>query len=750
MTDNFYSNNVFEENLNIGWNISDGIFTTSGQVYVLQHLPAIQNIKELTSISIVKDNIDQFNDFNVQYRWSTDNVTFTPYIDLNDLNDFPNANTNPNIWLQFKFTYFSNGLKQANLKEININGLRTIPEIFQPIPILPGENKSYTNQDTYKVFTITDFDIYLSSGDINNLKIFYRYTQTQGRHWTEWTALTADNLKASKFERLKFCNFQFGFQNIGIEPISIYDLELIGEFQNITANYATTARLGFKSQCNPLAVKPAPCSGADVDGACCDACLPCSQALTPWNSDIENCSVCSFNNITNLNDKVLFKNQINTYEILNSFIEKKNSWTVKYFLTDADRKGIDHILHEQQIHNIIVMKDTSVIVPDNQFPTENMMFSGLDLDLIQSFEIHILKESFKRTFGVEFRPSKEDVIYFCDINQLWEIEQMFPSRGFMNAEVYYRVLLKKYNDKATRKAAKTVSGQEAGDFINAITKYTTLDNLFNIDEDSDIKQNTKDNAILGINNTSQQYTDTPLLNIVKTVHNTVSFKNEIIWNASLNVSKQNYEMPIKSKNLHLIEYNYNDNILGKADNRAISFWFKTEDYNPTYDYTIFSNYNYTDNLGYRVNIFDGLLTITINSNSYSLPIGSLNINKWYSMLINVDQIKQKLELAVYSRQDENGIVLTSSQLVLFGKKEYDIIPNSFTINETMFIGGCDTFSTQGNSKKWFITNLIIWNQPVAKAKRNIVLNQDVISDAHLTILVDDASQVLDLPNYGNI
>jgi hypothetical protein len=32
----------------------------------------------------------------------------------------------------------------------------------------------------------------------NDLKIFYRYTQTQGRQWTEWVPLTADNLKASR------------------------------------------------------------------------------------------------------------------------------------------------------------------------------------------------------------------------------------------------------------------------------------------------------------------------------------------------------------------------------------------------------------------------------------------------------------------------------------------------------------------------------------------------------------------------
>jgi hypothetical protein len=60
----------------------------------------------------------------------------------------------------------------------------------------------------------------------------------------------------------------------------------------------------------------------------------------------------------------------------------------------------------------------NIIVPNNQFPIENVNFSGLDMDLIQSFEVHILKETFKNIFGVEFRPSKYDVLYICDLNQL--------------------------------------------------------------------------------------------------------------------------------------------------------------------------------------------------------------------------------------------------------------------------------------------------------------------------------------------
>lgn len=378
MENSFFINNVFEENLEFGWNITNGTFTTSGQTYVFQHLLAVQNINSLLTFSHEVENTDEYNFFKIDFRWSLDNITFTSYISIDNIDNFPNPNTDKNIWIQVKYTFVSNGLKDSILKEINFTGTRLIDPIFQPVTITPGNSVTFTNQDTYKVFKLEGFQVFLSTGELTDLEMFYRYTQTQGRHWTEWTPLTDDNLKVSKFERLKFCNFQFGFKNIGTSNIGVYDLELIGEFQNITANYATSARLGFKTQCNPI-TSPTPCP---PDDSCCTSCIPCSEALTPWNSTLGDCDECSVTSVVNINDRKLFQGQINTYNTLTNYINAKNSWKVKYFLTDPDKKGIDHVLHEQSIHNIIAMKDVNVIIPDNQFPVENMSFSGLDLDLI--------------------------------------------------------------------------------------------------------------------------------------------------------------------------------------------------------------------------------------------------------------------------------------------------------------------------------------------------------------------------------
>ncbi len=733
-------NNNFEENLEINITVDNGVFNTDGQTFIIQHYDTLQNVTHLTSYDHTVYGENNTNYLSIEYRWTFDNITWSPYITMpSNFSNFLDPNIQTKIWLQVRYTYNSTDNIVVELKELNIFGTR---KIYQPVALLPNTPVVYTNQDTYKVFKLTDFKIYLKTGLETDLKLYFRFTQTQGRIWSQWTPLTTANLIATKVERLKFCNFQFSFENTASYEVNLFDLELLGEFQNITANYKTIAKMGLKTQCNPLLTG----ADTDVDG-CCDSCVPCSEALTPWNPDPSDCS--SKNDFVQINDKNLWAPQIQLYDQLNSFIQNTNSWKCTYILTDPDGKGIDHILHEQQIHNMISMKEFNVIVPDNQFPVDNMSFSGFDLDLIQSFEIHIMKSAFKNMFGVEFRPSKRDIVYLCDINQVWEVEQMFPKKGFMNAEAYYRVMMKKYSEKASRQAANTTDGQASRAFLDSITKNTSLDALFFGDVQNEVKKSTKDDKDI-VDNASQQYTQKTIMSIVKNINlNKAAYVVSDIWNASLIVSKNQYKMSIKSKSLKLVEYNHTDKILGKADNRAISLWFKTEQYDPTFDWTLFSNYDYTNSLGYKLTIFQGALTFTLNNNSYSIPVGNMGSDKWYSILVNMDQIQQKLELVIYTRQSETGKELTNSKLVLVNKMIFDIVPTVFTHTETMFIGGCDTFNPQGNNKNWYITNIRLYNQVIDKDNKMNLLSSITVDDAHLTILVDNCEEHFQLPNYSN-
>lgn len=715
-----------------------------------------------------KNNGSNINNYFIkEYRYSFDTITWSDWLELHE--DFDNFSNNilTNTWIQIKYTYITDGTVQAKLNEIFITGKRKIAEIFEASTLAPDNSVSFTNQDTFKVFELTGFYLYLKKPYrvIKNaneyldlgLEINFRYTQTQGRKWSQWIPFTEDHLKNLKLERVKFTNFQFNFTNTSTENIELYDLELEGNFQNITANYNSISRLGLKTQCDPLATEAPPTGPCVVDNnskKTCGSCCAGSEALTPWNQNIENCGICSGSGYTQINDRSLWKGQIDLYNTLNNFINATNSWKTTYLLTDPDNKGIDHILHEQQIHNVIQMKEVQIIIPDNQFPVDNINFSGLDLDLIQSFEIHILKDEFKTKFGVEFRPGRRDVVYICDINQLWEVEQMFPKRGFMNAQAYYRVLMKKYNQKASRQFAKTDEGQKAKDFTDNLSKFTTLDDLFEINNNNavsdEIKQTTKNdnnNSNTSALPSSQQYQHTSLLHIRKNMAANTNIIKEEIWNKSLLLAKNCYEIPLKSKGQKSIIYETLDNKITKGNNRAITFWFNTSDYLPEYEFDIFNNYE--NNSGIKILIKNNCLYTVLNTNEYFVQLPNFQEETWYCVLVNIDNTAKKLELAIYQRQNEiNGMASSTSELLLYNKIIYDINFFEFEHSQNVYIGGSDTKSYKGNRGAWYITNILLLDYVLDIDKRKKFLNGFI--DGNVIIYDKAEYSLINSENYGNI
>ena len=250
-----------------------------------------------------------------------------------------------------------------------------------------------------------------------------------------------------------------------------------------------------------------------------------------------------------------------------------------------------------------------------------------------------------------------------------------------------------------------------------------------------------------------------MINIVKSIGPGVSYvTNNRIWNSSLTISMSQYQLPLTSRGQKLVNYNPFDMAMAKSDNRAISMWFMSQDFQNTWDYTLLSNFDYSLNKGYNLHLYNGALVFTLNSNSYSLPLNNTILpNVWYCLLVNLNQQQDELELVIYQRQSENGQSLTDSKLIQVVKMIFAMVPDSFSIITDSFIGGCDlhTTNTKGNINNWFLTNIRVYKQSITKSKRNIVLNEKIVSDNQHLILCDNCEVYLsdagnEIDNYGNI
>lgn len=665
-----------------------------------------------------------------EYQVSTDNTTFSAFKNVLDTTAFTEV-ISANMYYRFKATLPGIDTSEKFIIEsITLNGVKNTDVENNYLFVLPAAdvNKYFMFKPAFifKVFSITGVTI--ESSDNSILSAYFRYSDTNGRSWTNWFILNNDNLKSIKFNPLRFTLFEFSFANTSMsDELVVSDVNLIGEYQNITLNYQKSNKIGLKSLCFPVPPTDS------IDGGVSTPCGPGGN---------DNCST---NNVTNLFNPDCFPtsgsyNPYNTGQLANlyNYLNQTNTQifghTVTYFKQDPDKNGTDFMLHEYQLTNVIKKQDIKVLVPDNVFPDNQIKFNAFNLDLFESFEIHITKDEFKNYFGIEERPGAKDYIYFCDLNRLYEVEHVIHDKTVLNTSTYYKVILKKY----TQDASVNWSDTDAKNAIEAITLNSSLDNLFGSYKDTEQKDVSKTTQFLPLSKEK----------VARNIQTRVKQVPYELLNASLAISASVYDIPYRMNDF-AVNYGVIDNVLTTADNRSFIAWFKLPSYATTYDITLFSNAQ--SNIGYSAKIFNNKLTFKINSTSYELPSIGLEVDTWYCVNINVNQLDKKINMRILTRQTEsNADTLKDSILVTHAYIQLDYVPVAFNHSNNLYLAKIIPDVLLSNTASYFVTNFRILSQIVEDSVMHKVLNEYIIKDESAIVLIDNAEEKIILPNYGII
>ena len=665
--------------------------------------------------------------------------------------------------------------------------------------------------DIFKIFSISDFQV-IGNGNIANLNIKYRVTQNQGRTFSDWEPLTKENISTYKFNELRFARVDYLITTYTDDPApaTIYDIMLIGDFQNVSANYLKTNRYGIRQDClstfvlssgsttnicgmnvstndpnNPVnwnTMKPAdsPMSTYDLNLNAYTQGLSCYNA--PGADPTAVTTAMTAQNAANSGSywKPYTVDAIMSYaNMIANQVNQLFAWDVDYHITDPDRKGTDFILHEYQLKNIMDVKTLKVIVPDNKFPDNQLKANMFQLDLFDVFEVQILKDEFKSKFGIERRPSEDDILFICPINRLFYVKSANVFRDIMNAGIYYKVLLEKYEQKANILNLSAESKFKLGN----LTKNTTMEELFGneIKEDSDKVAN-KDQF--------KPFTFDPMR---FAVNNKVIRVKQDIWNGEINfaVNYYNFKDTIGKQ---AVLFKKTDNVLNVSDNRSFVMWFnfnnawdpenpnrnawKYYDIDQNTNFYLLNNFDETTKLGYRIWYFKKDINFQINNKFYKLQNVSLLTDIWYGLVIILDQRQQIVEIKLYSRDNDYNITFIEpntyqietiswldttgyTSLISSGFKPVDNIElhslsTTFkTIKETFY----DNIEIQkfqhdvdiqllGSNIKY--TNLRIFNDTIPTEEINNVLNENIITNSNKLILADNADRSIYTDNYVNL
>jgi hypothetical protein len=714
-------------------------FLSPGDEYVLS-FTNIQNVIKLNKFEYDSLGINDDRYLIQYYRISRNGNTWTDWLELNKYFDnFPTIDPLDPLYLEIKWIrsgYIETG--DIRLLGYSIEGeLQRNEESSEgTVTISTGESKVIKVPDIYKVFKITDLEILSNPTDLSGVSLKYRYSQDSSRTWSEWEPLTKENITTTNISPIRFFQIEYLVENNSGNSVTINDINLIGDFQNVSKDYYKSNLFGIRECCQSNLYGTFDANGNFIPNTN----LNSASGAAANGSGGPSCDSGVFSPMTDENKANLYNpyaqnTAVKLLEKLSADAEQMLGHKVIYFSTDADKKGQDHTLNEYQLYNVVCQGEVKVSIEGNNFPDSQIKMNVFDLDLFETMEAHITKQQFKQIFGVQRRPAKEDFLYFCNLNRMYQVDHAQQFRSFNNSAVYYKLILKKYTQKANVKPAN----QEIKNQMDRLTNNSTIEQLMGMEQ-------TRDKAAIA---NKQQFT--PLTRDPIRLEYFAQIEKGLIENSSTIISKSHYDLASVDYRAIAVSYKNLDPVLKVSDNIGYQIWFNINNYIQDEIYNFFQFYDGVNSLGWKAELSNDTITITLNSTSYQFnlnnigDVSALEEETWYCYVLNIDQRQRKMEQFIYKRNvefEEDAANLPNTLLKQVYKDVQDIEPAQYNIEVSSDINPV----ILGSDMK--LTNIRLFMDVIPEDYHNKILNQYIIrDDSKYLVFADNANTRIYLPKF---
>ena len=122
-----------------------------------------------------------------------------------------------------------------------------------------------------------------------------------------------------------------------------------------------------------------------------------------------------------------------------------------------------------QLSHVIENKLLKVVIRGNEIPDNKLRFTELDIDFQDELELHIVKEVFEETFGVDKKPNSNDYLWLPLTNRMYQVNTVYDAKTFMQHAPFYKAILVKYENRAS-----VVKSDEINDTIDELITYEDL------------------------------------------------------------------------------------------------------------------------------------------------------------------------------------------------------------------------------------------------------------------------------------
>jgi hypothetical protein len=481
---------------------------------------------------------------------------------------------------------------------------------------------------------------------------------------------------------------------------------------------------------------------------------------------------------------------------------------IDYYRVKPDLSTEDNILNEYSLYNYSKKSTLKVMLPENKLPSSEPTWSPFGLTYQElPLVLHITKNEFECHFGEGTQPQQYDFIFFPLANMWYRIENTFFKKDFMGTGTYYVInCYKRELSKSIDINTDSFKGDENLKLEIDETMESMAD-LFSAEIESEIQRVTNKQQLTPVSNdldTVRQFIDSQViierfdlmenwttfsknhynLSAVDSKYTAVKYHNSINFKSTLDYTLScwfnllnNQEKNIKKSILNISSFN--QNVLVSIDDASHlkegdiikltnsgtyngSHLIKSIQNNNVILETIFSSnvitsnsyiqkvntsilFNGTTSLGegFGVIVSESGVIIKINKDLYFYSI-NLSINKWYGIVIGIENNYNILSLNLYCL-DENIIIAPSNKKT---SKINKIYRQTINLKTKLSVESDEKCRLTGGFLK--ITNIKLANKIIEEELHTIHLTRYLENDAQYFKIIDTAVENLRLPRLTKV
>ena len=405
-----------------------------------------------------------------------------------------------------------------------------------------------------------------------------------------------------------------------------------------------------------------------------------------------------------------------------------NIWghTVKYFRVEPDQRSRDVILMEYSLYNVVEQGQLKIMVPDNEMPTTQFSYDIFGMGF-EDFEVHLTKGQFEQAFGIGPKPRMRDYIYFPLINRMYEVNAVSYADEFNLNMTYWKLLLKKFEERTSNIITDTAIEQELDDLTVGI------DEIFGAEIQDEYTQTTKP--------TQYQTTFSEVGDGTRfRIHNKLNIVDGEIRNRWTIISKNYYDLASTADtNIELLSYNKKSELSIK-DNLAFTIWARPKFTDNTHQ-ILFDGW--ANNKGLEISISANSTIVKINGDLHTITHTTALENKtWYGFVFNLNNGFKTFSVSTYKLDPLSNFQKTNANIKTFEQINHEVKnfanPYGWTLqkNYQLMPANLD------------VTNIRLFKKTIGLDQHMNVLQQYVVRDNQLAHIIDNAIPSIGLRRYN--